>query len=371
MTDHTIVETPAVGTPPVETPNRSYVDWPAIFAGAVIASGSMAVLTTFAGALGLSSITADDGGDISTVWLVLTALFVIISMVGSYMLGGYVTGRMRHPSVETSRDELTFRDGINGLVVWGIGTIISTLLAVGLVSGGVKAAGNVAATAIEATGSAVGGAAQGAGQLAGGVISGAGSAVGGVAQGVGQAAAPTVNDMLPGGFKANPVDYFTDVLLRTDPQISQMDDTQNMAYTQRQVSGILGTLLSTGEISDGDRIWLTNQIVARTGLSPTDAEVRVAETVERVKTVRTEAQAKIDEAQKQLTEVRAQAEKAVEDAKIAAADAAEKARITGILTAFLLGASALVAAVAAYIGAVHGGRHRDEGRIWGGLAYRK
>lgn len=50
---------------------------------------------------------------------------------------------------------------------------------------------------------------------------------------------------------------------------------------------------------------------------------------------------------------------------------AEKTLIAGILTAFLLAASALVAAVAAYIGAVHSGRHRDERRIWGGLAYRK
>ncbi|RRD24704.1 hypothetical protein ECB98_13335 [Brucellaceae bacterium VT-16-1752] len=53
------------------------------------------------------------------------------------------------------------------------------------------------------------------------------------------------------------------------------------------------------------------------------------------------------------------------------AQAAEKARITGILTAFLLAASALVAAVAAFIAAIHGGRHRDEGRIWGGLSYHR
>ncbi len=95
------------------------------------------------------------------------------------------------------------------------------------------------------------------------------------------------------------------------------------------------------------------------------------QTVERVQVVRTAAQQKVDEARKKIDELRAQAEKAAEDAKTAAADAAEKARITGILTAFLLAASSLVAAVAAYIGAVHGGRHRDEGRVWGGLAYRK
>ncbi|EOM1167332.1 MULTISPECIES: hypothetical protein [Enterobacter cloacae complex] len=87
--------------------------------------------------------------------------------------------------------------------------------------------------------------------------------------------------------------------------------------------------------------------------------------------LRTEAQARVEEAKKAIADVQAQAAKTAEEVKAKAADAAEKARITGILTAFLLAASALVAAVAAYIGAVHGGRHRDEGRIWGGLAYRR
>nr|MDX8333135.1 hypothetical protein [Agrobacterium rosae] len=87
---------------------------------------------------------------------------------------------------------------------------------------------------------------------------------------------------------------------------------------------------------------------------------RVNQTVERVQAVRAAAQQRVDEAQKKVNELTAQAEKTVQDAKTAAADAAEKARITGILTAFLLAASSLVAAAAAYIGAVHGGRHRDE-----------
>ena len=59
------------------------------------------------------------------------------------------------------------------------------------------------------------------------------------------------------------------------------------------------------------------------------------------------------------------------NAQAQAEKAAEKARITGILTAFLLATSALVAVVAPYIGAIHGGRLRDEGRIWDGLAYRR
>lgn len=350
--------------------NRSYVDWPAIFAGAIIASGAMAVLTAFAGGLGLSSISVDDGGNISTVWLIITGLFVILSMVGSYMLGGYITGRMRRPAGSADRNELTIRDGINGLVVWGIGTAVSAFLALGVVSGGARAVGDVAQTAVQTAGSAVGGAAQGVGQLAGGVISGAGSAVGGVAQGAGQAAAPSIEQMLPQGLKANPVDYFTDTLLRTDTPTAERSE-QSVGDFQRQSSGILGNLLSTGEISDTDRTWLANQVAVRAGISQTDAQARVNQTVERLQAVRTEAQKKVDEAKKQIDDLKAQADKALQDAKTKAADAAEKARIAGILTAFLLAASALVSAAAAYIGAVHGGRHRDEGRIWGGLAYRR
>lgn len=364
MVDQPIVEN---GT------DRSYVDWAAIFAGAAVASGVMVVLTTFAGGLGLSSFSVDDGGDISAVWLVITALFIIISMVASYMLGGYITGRMRRPTGAATRDESTVRDGLNGLVVWGLGTVVSALLLAGVISGGAKVVGSAAETAVQTAGNVIGGTAQGAGQLAGGVISGAGQAVSGLAQGAGQAVAPSVDQMLPQGLKANPLDYITDTLLRTDGQgnTASNQQTQDIAAFQRQIGGILGNLLTTGEISDADRAWLTNQVASRTGLSQNDAQTRVNQSVDRVQSLRADAQTKVDEAQKAIADIKAQAEKTAQEAKTQAIDAAEKARTTGILTAFLLAASALVAAVAAYIGAVHGGRHRDEGRIWGGLAYRK
>lgn len=350
------------------TPDRGYVDWAAIFAGATVAAGVAIVLTTFAGGLGLNSVSIDEGGEISVVWMIITALFVIISMVASYMLGGYVTGRMRRPAGTATGDETTVRDGLNGLVVWGLGTLVSGLMVASLLSGGAKAVGNAAQTAVETTGTVIGGTAQGAGQLAGGVISGAGSAVGGVAQGAGQAAAPSVEQMLPEGLKNNPLDYFTDTLFRSDNQTPAGSD---VASSQRQVTGILANLLRTGEISDSDRTWISNEVSARTGLSPEEARARTDEAVQRVQATRGEAQKKVDEAEKAIADLKTQTENTAKEAKEKAADIAEKTRIAGILTAFLLAASALVAAVAAYIGAVHGGRHRDEGRIWGGLAYRK
>lgn len=355
--------------------DRSYVDWAAVFAGGVVSTGVAIVLTSFAAGLGLGSVTIGADGGISITWLIVTALFVVISMVASYTLGGYVTGRMRRPIGGTTRDEVTVRDGINGMVVWGLGMIITAFIATSLITGGAKVAGSAAATAVEATGSAVGGAMQGAGQLAGGAISGVGQAVGGVAQGAGQAAGPTLSDMMPQGMQSNPMDYITDTLLRPDGQnpmtTLQQDAQSNMDASQRQIVAILGNVLRTGEISDDDSAYLRQQVAARTGMSEQQVQSRVDQAVERVQAIRTEAQQKLDDAKAKAEQLKADAAQKLEEAKTQAAEAAEKARVTGILTAFLLAAAALVAGAASYIGAVKGGRDRDEGRIWGGLAYRR
>ncbi|MGC1503318.1 MAG: hypothetical protein WA782_04170 [Sulfitobacter sp.] len=58
-----------------------------------------------------------------------------------------------------------------------------------------------------------------------------------------------------------------------------------------------------------------------------------------------------------------------DDAEATALEAARLARNAGIMTAFALAAAALIAAVAAFVGAVHGGRNRDEGRVFYGLRY--
>lgn len=352
---------------------RGYIDWAAVLAGAVVATGLSVVLTTFAAALGLGSISIGEGGGVSTWWLILTGLFVVLSMVAANLLGGYIAGRMRRPVGSPNADETTVRDGMNGLTVWGLGMLVTAVLATSAITGGLRAAGNAAQTAVEATGSAIGGAAQGAGQLAGGLISGTGQAIGGLAQGTGQAAAPALEDMLPQGMQNNPLDYITDTLLRADGQtpVETMQQDANLSDTQRQIVGVFANIIRTGEISDADRAFLRQQVAARTGLSEQDVEQRVNEAVEQAQTIRAEAQQKINEVQADVERLKAEAQQQIEKAKQQASDAAEQARVAGILTAFLLAASSLVAAAAAYIAAVHGGRDRDQGRIWSGLSYRR
>jgi len=346
--------------------SRGYVDWPAILAGATIASGIMIILTTFAGGLGLGAISLDDG-DFSLAWMIATALFIVISVVASNMLGGYITGRLRRPVDAADKDERTVRDGLNGLVVWSIGVLVSAVLTLGAVSNGASAIGSAAQSAVEAGGSAVGGIGQGAGQLVGGVASGAGSAVSSATQVAGQTASPSLEKMLPEGLATNPVDYLVDTLMRSENQASD----NNGENLKRQLTAILSNLTRTGEITDTDRSWIVSQVSSHTGIDRTDVQTRVDQAIEQVKNIRTSAEQKLAEAEKDIADTKAKAQQIAEDAKTKAAELAEKTRVAGILSAFLLAASALVAAAAAYIGGVHGGRHRDEGRIWGGLAYRR
>jgi hypothetical protein len=350
---------------PVVSSDAGYVDWGSIFAGAVVAAGVSLVFTTFAGALGLGSVSVGKDGGISTVGLVITALFVAISVVAVYMLGGYVAGRMRRGIGDATRDETTARDGLHGLVVWGLGMLVAGTFAASLIGGTARTVGSAAQTAVQATGSAAGGLAQGAGQLLGGAVSGVGQAAGGAAS-----AAPSLKDMLPEGAQGNPVDYLVDQMVRPSGGHTS-DQPPDPAAAQKQVASILMNLVRTGSIPDGDRLFLRDQVVAGTGLSAEEADGRVKEAVDKSQAIRNEAQKKVDDAKAEADRLKAEAQKRFDDAKTQAEEAAEKARVASVLTAFLLAASALVAAAAAFIGAVWGGRHRNEGRIWKGLSYNR
>jgi len=338
------------GQMPIGTADRSYVDWAAISGGAVIAVAIGLLATGFGAALGLSAISAEKGEGSGVLALVITALWIAISMVSAYAAGGYVAGRMRRRVDGAARDEVTVRDGLNGLIVWALGILLSALVLGSAVGTTVNAVGNVAATAATAAADVAGGAASGA-------ISAAGNAAG---------------SLVPDSIKNDPMAFITSSMLRpatvapaatgsaattaqttegTTPQTAAETTAQTTAETTADAGGILANLASTGEISDPDRAYLVQVTSARAGLTEQEAIARVDAAVTATKAARDKAAA------------------AAADAEKAARDAAETARISAILTAFLLTAMALVSAVAAYIAAVRGGRHRDEGRIFGGFAY--
>lgn len=374
-----------------DPPQRSIMDWPAILSGAAIAAGAMVVFTGFTAAIGLGSVSAEPGEGLGTFASILVGLFAFLSTLASYALGGYVTGRMRTPVSGPvsgiAADETRARDGVHGLTVWAVGTLVGAILTLGILSGGVRAVGSAASTAIEAGGSAVGGALQGAGQLAGGVvggvgqvaggvISGAGQAAGGALQGAGEAAnSQTLQDMLPEGIQQNPLDYVTNRLLRPE-------ETAPNAYSDEairsEIAGIIGTVLRTGELPQDDRDYLVRAVAARTQLTQPEVEARVDQAVTEVQDLRAQAEQRLQEVQAQAQEAldTAQAEaqrlqdeaaQRLEEARQAAIDAAETARSAAVWSAFLLAASTLIAGAVAFLAAIRGGRDRDEGRIWAGL----
>ena len=313
----------------------SYLDWPAILGGAVVAIAVGTVFTTFGAVLGLSVISAERGEGSFNVMLILSAIWIVVTMVASYMTGGYIAGRMRRRVDSASPDEVSARDGLNGLVVWGVGVIVSVMLVHGAVSTSLSAAGSVAAAA--------GSVAQTAATIAGDVA-------GGAAQGAVQAAG---NE--EGGLMANPMDYITSTLLR--PAEVAPATATGTAMAPSDYSADVGSILTnaalTGEVTDAERAYLASAVAAQAGIPPAEAATRVDTAVAAAQKMRTDAAA------------------AIAQAKDAAIEAAEVARISAILAAFFAAATALIAAVAAHSGAVKGGMHRDEGRLFGGFAHHR
>lgn len=319
----------------------AYIDWAAVLGGGVVAVAVGSVFTGFGAALGLSTISAEPGEGSFNVMVIVSALWIVLSLVASYATGGYIAGRMRRRLEKASADEVTARDGINGMVVWGLGIVASVFLL---------------GAAVSATATAVGSAAGAAGSVVGAVATTAGSVVGGVAEGAMAAAGA----MMPEEMTQNPVNYMSDALLRP-AQVAP--GTGDPADTARASAAILGNVAMTGEVTEAERAYLISAVVATAGIPQAEATMRVDAAITAAQTTRVDAM-------QLATDAKAEADRLAQEATDAAIAAAEVARVSTILTAFILAAAALVAGAASYVGAVRGGRHRDEGRIFGGFAYR-
>lgn len=225
---------------------RSYVNWAAIIAGALIATAMSFLLTTFGSAIGLSiatpwnprGLSAETIGIAAAIWFAVTHIF-------SIGMGAYFTGRMRPRRTGGMRsDEISFRDGANGLVMWALALMIIVWLA----------------------SSVVGGATQLAGAAAGGVA-----------------------DL------AKPVaEQSGDTLLRSltqqEGQPPAAGEIRAPSPEQRQeVLRILQRGFAAGELSEEDRRYLAQLVESTTGIPADQAEERVRMTItqatERIKEV--------------------------------------------------------------------------------------
>lgn len=216
-----------------EAPEQgSYVDWPAIIAGAVLASAVSFLFLTFGSAIGLSLTEPFGRTDAPLFWAAIAiALWIVWVQVSAFLAGGYVTGRMRRRHFNANEHEVDVRDGLHGLLVWATGIVIMAVLAVG-------GLGHLATSASNIVGS------------------------------TGAAAASAAGDELSG---TDPFDYAVDILFRGDT--GEAGDPRAEA-TRIIVGGVIGN-----GVTDADREYLASVVASRTTLTEAEAEARVDEVI--------------------------------------------------------------------------------------------
>lgn len=126
--------------PPV---SRSNVEWGPVLAGATIATAFGLILLAFGAALGLGMTSPYEGEGLSPAAFAIAAgLYLLWVQVMSFFFGGYVAARLKARSAETEH-EVDVRDGLHGLLVWGVGVIAAAVIA-GAGIGGVTATASYA-----------------------------------------------------------------------------------------------------------------------------------------------------------------------------------------------------------------------------------
>jgi len=250
---------PAVGVAVVETDNssdRSYVDWPAIFAGAVFATAVSVVLLAFGSAVGLTLTSPYEGEGVSVAWLAIAGgLWLLWVQVSSFFAGAYLSGRMRRRFHDSTPHEKDVRDGSHGLLVWGVGTLVGAMLTLSGISGVASKATDTAATVA-------------AGTMAAG------------------AAAAS---------KDGPYDMLVDRIFRSgDPS----KPSKVAAATRNEAGRILTSSLVSGDLAADDRQYLVDLVSSTANIDQPAAAQRVDKLVADAKAAEAKAKAAAESARK-------------------------------------------------------------------------
>lgn len=200
----------------------SYVEWAPIIAGAVLASAISFVLLTAGAAIGLSLLSVEGHKSYSGLAGWLGAFWAIAVPIGSLLAGGYVAGRMRRAWAGPGSDEVVFRDGIHGALVWAVSVLVGAMLAA-------SAASTV-------------------GQVAGSAVSAAG--------GVAEVASPAISSMVRS----------------SDPKRPAISDEQ-----KSQLGRILANAARTGSVAEPDKAYLNQTVAQVAGIPPEEADKRVTD----------------------------------------------------------------------------------------------
>lgn len=208
-----------------------YIHWPSIIAGAIAAAALASVLHTFALGIGLTaSSAAPTWRDASFALVFLSGVYLLIVAIVAYGFGGYVASLLRPRGIITG-DDIEFGDGMHGLLVWALATLLTALFAVALA---------LATPRLATSGSAAGTSASLAAE--------------------------------------NIIAYDLDRLFRSDRR-----PTGDITYARAEAGRILLTTTSHRGMLPDDRTYLVRLISAQSGLGPAEAEARVNDVAARSK----------------------------------------------------------------------------------------
>jgi hypothetical protein len=210
-------------TVPVEAA-MPFLQWTPAIAAAFVASAISVILIAFGSAIGMSIVSSSPTWrDASPALALLSGLYLLLTTLVSFGLGGYVAGRLRERwSTSAHSDVVAFRDGTHGIVAWSIAVVITGLVAA-------ASAASVASKAVP------------------------------------PATSPTATAGEP------LIAYELDSLFRAERRPPEGDLTYNRAEAGRIL------LAATGRrgISPDDRSYLVRLVANRTGIAQPDAERRV------------------------------------------------------------------------------------------------
>lgn len=130
----------AVLSTTVNTEGTAYVDWPAVIAGAVMASAISFVLFTFGTGIGLSITSPYPPESVSAAtFAIVLSLWILVVTIVSFLAGGYFTGLLIR-RYATGEHEREMRDGMHGALTWALGVILGASLTALTVAGAAKTA---------------------------------------------------------------------------------------------------------------------------------------------------------------------------------------------------------------------------------------
>ncbi len=200
----------------------SAVSWPAVIAGAISAAALSVLLFVLGAGLGFAAAPFGSTNSEVATFTVWAAIWLIVIQWLASGLGGYIAGRLRHRWRGVNEGETHFRDTANGFLAWALATVLVAVLA--------------ASTAGLAAHRHAGG-------------------------------------------PAEPHAYQLDILFRSPTAMATVSDPATRAEAGR----ILTEAATEKQVSEDDRVYLTQMVALRAGVTPAIAQARTDAAINKVR----------------------------------------------------------------------------------------